>query len=98
MKSIAGLFEPDLQFVPAAHQHANRAGDVFHRGKNQGAGYDASSARERFVLNPALVGADRDLPRAAFFEEIYVRTLGRKKFMAPNRRTGAADIGTFQIV
>src|ERR1700731_1106417 len=67
------LIEAHLQFVAAAHKHTNRSIDIFHRGKNERAGDDTGPAGERLVFDAAFVSADRNLFRAPFLDEIYIR-------------------------
>ena len=60
MKLVAVAFEIDLQGIAAAHQDLDRTVETFPWRKNQRARHDAGAAGEGLVLDPALVGANRD--------------------------------------
>ena len=60
-KLVACAVERDLQFVPAAHQHPDRAIHFLHCGKDKCARHHASSAGQRFIFHAAFVGANGDL-------------------------------------
>ena len=90
--------ETDLQFVPAADKHSDRTVDSLGRGKNERARDHAGAARQRFVLDATLVGADRNLAVTAAFQKIYVGALGREKFVMPDGGPDSPDIRLLQIV
>src|SRR5450755_1997613 len=62
--------EAYLQGVAAAHRHLDWALELFRRRENQCARYHARAAGESFILDSALVGADRNRPFAAFLDEV----------------------------
>ena len=75
-KLFAASLEADLQFAATANKHADRAVNIFARGKNQRARDHAGAARERFIFDPALVGANGDARRPRFSRKFTFAPLG----------------------
>ena len=84
-KLLIDLFKPNTQFVSPARENADRTFHVFRSGKDKRARDDPGATREGFIFHTSFVGADGDLIRSAFFNEIHVCALWRKHFVIANR-------------
>src|SRR5215471_14589598 len=84
--------EIHAQFAAAADNDGDWPIDLFSRGKNQRARNNPRAASKCFIFDPAFVGADGNLPRTTFLDEIYVRPGRRKQFVTSNRAASPVNV------